>query len=297
MSTIKSFSVGFGDMFYIEHNSQNFTIIDCFLNEESTDVILDQIGPLSKSKEITRFISTHPDDDHIRGLELLDDRIVIRNFYCVHNKVTKEDQTDSFDRYCELRDSDKAFYIFKGCRRKWMNLDGDGRGSSGVNILWPDRKNQFFKEALADAEAGGSPNNISAVIKYSLEDGVKALWFGDLHKDFLELIENDIDTSPVDIVFAPHHGRRTGRIPTSMLKKLSPTVVVLGEAATEHLDHYVGYNTIPQNITGDVIFECVGHKVHVYTSKSCSAGFLAQENVAILKGVFYLGTFQARQAA
>ena len=291
MSTIKSFSVGFGDMFYINHDSEKFTIIDCFLNEESTDVILGQIGPLSDSKEITRFISTHPDDDHIRGLELLDEEIHIRNFYCVNNKVTKEDQTDSFDKYCELRDSDKAFYIFKGCKRKWMNLEGDDRGSSGVNILWPDRNNEYFKEALADAEAGGSSNNISAIIKYSLNDSVKALWFGDLHKDFMELIENDFETSPVDIIFAPHHGRRTGRVPTSILKKLAPKLVVIGEAATEDLDHYTGYKTIPQNIAGDVIFDCVAHKVHVYTSKPCKAGFLDNENAPI-KDDYYLGTLQ-----
>ena len=31
MSIIKSFSVGEGDMFYIDHNSDNFSIIDCNL--------------------------------------------------------------------------------------------------------------------------------------------------------------------------------------------------------------------------------------------------------------------------
>jgi hypothetical protein len=29
MSIVKSFSVGDGDMFYIKHNSDNFTTIDC----------------------------------------------------------------------------------------------------------------------------------------------------------------------------------------------------------------------------------------------------------------------------
>jgi beta-lactamase superfamily II metal-dependent hydrolase len=289
MSRIKSFSVGHGDMFYIDHNSDNFTIIDCFLNEESTDVILAQVAPRSKAKGIVRFISTHPDDDHIRGIELLDEKITIRNFYCVNNKVTKADQTDSFDKYRELRDSTKAFYVYKGCKRRWMNIADDERGTAGVYILWPDVNNEHFKNALADAEAGSSPNNISAIIKYMLEDGAKVLWFGDLHGEFIELIESELDTSPVDIVFAPHHGRRTGRIPTSLLKKLCPKIVVLGEAAVEHLDHYSGYNTIPQNITGDVIFECVKHKVHVFTSKPCHAKFLEDENIT-LEGAHYLGT-------
>jgi beta-lactamase superfamily II metal-dependent hydrolase len=289
VSTIKSFAVGLGDMFYIDHNSDNFTIIDCFLNEENTDILLDQIGPLSRSKGITRFISTHPDDDHIRGLVELDDEITIRNFYVVQNNVSKEDDTESFTKYCELRDSSKAFYIFKDCKRRWMNQSDEQRKTSGITILWPDRNNEHFKQALAEAEEGYSPNNISAIIRYSVEDSAKVIWFGDMHRDFMELIENDFDTSPVDIAFAPHHGRRTGRIPTSVLKKLSPKIVILGEAAVEDLDHYTGYNRIPQNIAGDIILDCVEHKVHIFTSKPCTATFLDDENKT-LAGAHYLGT-------
>lgn len=40
MSIIKSFSVGNGDMFYIDHNSENFTIIDCNLIDDDTKVEL-----------------------------------------------------------------------------------------------------------------------------------------------------------------------------------------------------------------------------------------------------------------
>lgn len=83
MSTIKSYSVGHGDMFYIEHGSDNFTIIDCCLDDDTQKEILDEIASLSKQKGITRFISTHPDDDHVRGLKLLDEKISIANFYCV----------------------------------------------------------------------------------------------------------------------------------------------------------------------------------------------------------------------
>ena len=36
MSIIKSFSVGEGDMFYIQHNSDNFTVIDCCYDEEDS---------------------------------------------------------------------------------------------------------------------------------------------------------------------------------------------------------------------------------------------------------------------
>ena len=67
MSIIKSFAVGNGDMFYINHNSDNFTMIDCCLTDENADDILDEIKALRGKKQIARFISTHPDDDHLRG--------------------------------------------------------------------------------------------------------------------------------------------------------------------------------------------------------------------------------------
>lgn len=278
MSVIKSFAVGFGDMFYIEHNSDNLTIIDCFLNAENADIVLDQLAPLVKAKGISRFISTHPDDDHIRGLEKLEDRVGIHNFYVVKNSVTKPDQTDSFDKYCQLRDdAKKAFYISKGCSRKWMNESNEERGSSGINILWPDLENADFKEALAQAHEGESPNNISAIIRYSLNGGASVMWLGDLHHDFMEQIEDSFEISPVDIVFAPHHGRRTGRIPYTLLQKLNPQIIVIGEAATEHLHYYQGYNTITQNSAGDVIFDCVEGKVHVYTSKAYTRDYLNDE--------------------
>ena len=37
MPTIKSLSVGNGDMFYILHGGDNFTMIDCNLNAENSD--------------------------------------------------------------------------------------------------------------------------------------------------------------------------------------------------------------------------------------------------------------------
>ena len=86
MSIIKSFSVGNGDMFYIRHNSDNFTTIDCCYDCALNRLrIFNEIFESSKGKGITRFISTHPDDDHIQGLKYLDEQIEILNFYCVKN--------------------------------------------------------------------------------------------------------------------------------------------------------------------------------------------------------------------
>lgn len=275
MSIIKSFSVKDingepGDMFYIKHNSSNFTIIDCCLNNDTRDEIIDEIVKESKGKDITRFISTHPDEDHICGLEHLDDEICILNFYCVDNKATKEDESDSFIRYCDLRDGKHHFYIFKNCSRKWMNEndenDGKNYGSSGIFCLWPITDNNDYNGELEKAKAGTDFNNISPIIKYSLRNGVNALWMGDLETDFVEKIKDKVDWPEVDIVFAPHHGRDSGRIPSDVLKKLNPQIIVIGEAPAKHLNYYSDYNTIKQNSAKDIIFKCEAGKVHVYVS-------------------------------
>ncbi len=64
MSIVKSLSVGDGDMFYIKHGTDNFTIIDCCLEEACREEIVSELKRESADKSIKRFISTHPDDDH-----------------------------------------------------------------------------------------------------------------------------------------------------------------------------------------------------------------------------------------
>ncbi|MDH5445986.1 MAG: MBL fold metallo-hydrolase [Gammaproteobacteria bacterium] len=279
MSVIKSLSVGDGDMFYINHSSDNFTIIDCCMTGDNKRYITAELKELSSSKGITRFISTHPDNDHIMGLKYLDNEIDIVNFYCVNNKAVKSEYTDDFIRYCNLRDSDKAFYIYNGCSRKWMNDSDDERGSAGISILWPKMDNLYFKNALKEAEIGRSPNNISPIIQYSLEGGVTAVWMGDLETEFLELIAGELELPKTDILFAPHHGRDSGRIPNELLKMMSPKIIVIGEAPSRHLNYYNGYNTITQNSAGDIEFDCDGSHVHVFAgNRQYRVNFLQRNN-------------------
>lgn len=270
MSIIKSFAVGVGDMFYIRHNSDNFTIIDCDLNAENSGRIIKELKDQSADKGIVRFICTHPDEDHFGGIDLLDDAMPIANFYVVKNQAIKAERTPSFVRYCKLRDGDKAFYISKGCTRRWMNLSDDERATSGVHVHWPDLTNQHFKAALASCDAGESYNNTSAVLRYAVEGGASVMWLGDLETEFMEKIADSISLHKTTVVFAAHHGRDTGKIPNSWLEKIDPQVIIIGEAPSRHLNYYTGYKTITQNSVGDITMDCDGDRVHFYVG---NAGF------------------------
>ena len=290
MPIIKSFAVGHGDMFYIKHGSDNFSIIDCDLSEDNQEEIIAELKKEAKNKGISRFICTHPDEDHFGGIEMLDDAMPIRNFYVVKNQAVKDEDTVSFQRYCELRDdTEKAFYISKGCSRRWMNKGSEERGSAGINILWPDLKNEEFKKALSACDAGESYNNTSAVVRYSLNGGASFLWLGDLETDFMESIKEDINLTKTTVVCAAHHGRKSGKIPDSWLEKLDPQIIVIGEAPSRHLDYYTGYKRLTQNSAGDITFDLDGNKVHIYTSNDQhSVDYLDDEEQSKFDG--YIGS-------
>lgn len=223
-----------------------------------------------------------------------DDRFSIVNFYAVKNKATKSDETEDFKRYKSLRNhTRKAFYLRCGCKRRWMNQSDEERDSAGINILWPILDNVHFKDALQQAEDGGSPNNISPIIRYSVSNGASVLWMGDLETDFMEEIRDAITPEASDILFAPHHGRKSGRVPKDWLDKIAPTLIVVGEAPSSDLTYYDGWNTITQNSAGDIVFECLSGKTHVFVSKSTySVDFLDEEQgVGNQHGCYYIGTF------
>lgn len=296
MVKIKSFDVGSGDTFYIRHGTDNFTVIDCNLIDSRREEIVDEIISESSNKSIRRFISTHPDEDHFHGIEYLDSRQTIINFYCVENSAIKADKTDSFKKYCELRDSDKAFYIYKGCSRKWMNQGDDERGSAGINILWPDKDNEKFQEALEACNNGESPNNISPIISYELNGGVKILWFGDLEHDFMESIEDDYSMPEADVIFAPHHGRFSGAIPQKWLEQIDPKIIIIGAAPSAELKYFNNYNTITQNSAKDITLMCDGNQVHIYSSNENYGlrNYLTNEYKSDTADGYYIGTLTTK---
>lgn len=289
MSVIKSLAVGNGDMFYIVHGNDSFTLIDCDLSQDNADHIIAEIKDQSKPKGIRRFICTHPDEDHFGGLHWLDNSWPINNFYVVKNQAVKDQNTESFQRYCELRDdTKKAFYMSKGCQRKWLNQKDDVRGSAGLSVLWPDLSNEHFQAALAACDAGESYNNTSAVLRYSIGKA-SFLWLGDLETQFMEDIVDDIELTKTTVVFAAHHGRKSGKIPDSWLYKLDPQIIILGEAPSRHMNYYTNYQTITQNTAGDITIDCPGDHVNFYVGNAEYRG-PRMDNLGLNQFPNYLGS-------
>lgn len=43
MSIVKSFAVGEGDMLYIQNDSDNFTLFDCYVSQESRTALVEEL--------------------------------------------------------------------------------------------------------------------------------------------------------------------------------------------------------------------------------------------------------------
>lgn len=67
MTVVKSLSVGNGDLSYIKHGSDNFTVIDCSAPYNRREDIIAEPKDAAPGKRIQRFTSTNPDEDHIHG--------------------------------------------------------------------------------------------------------------------------------------------------------------------------------------------------------------------------------------
>ena len=281
MSIVKSFSFPDGDirgdMFYIEHCSNNFTVIDCYLIDGNginnrKDEIIDEIKRKSKGR-ICRFISTHPDNDHIRGIEFLDNEWGIDNFYAVSNDLP-EDKTDiSLTHYQKLL-ANKNYPIKRGISRKWLNESNknsqNDNGSSGLFFHWPDLSNEKFKDALLFVSKGKKVNNICPIFTYKITDGPTYMWMGDLETDLQQAYYDEFknDIPKVDILFHPHHGRKSGTIPNELMDALRPQLIIIGNAPSEYIDYGNSRQTITQNTAGDICFVNEGYEVHVYTKNN-----------------------------
>lgn len=300
MSIVKSFSFPKGetrgDMFYIKHFTDSFTIIDYYLLDDSKypennrqKEIIDEIIEQSKGR-IRRFISTHPDNDHIAGIEVLFRHWPTDNFYAVANNIPSDEEDASLSEYIELK-SKHNYAIHRGIKRCWLNDANNEHGSSGINFHWPVLTNESFKDALDDVSKGKNVNNICPIITYSINNGPSYMWMGDLETDMQQEYYDTTDDIPqVNILFQPHHGRESGSVPQGLLDVLNPQLIIIGNAPSEHIDYGDARMTITQNTSGDLLFENDGKYIHIYSQNkvdnlpSCLKKYLSRV------GTYYPGT-------
>lgn len=300
MDIVKSFTVGIGDIFYIKHNRSSFTTIDCFLSYENIDKVVNEVSNEVKDLSIKRSISAHSSDDYVRGNENIEKRVVIANFHNVEDETTKEGQKASLDKYCELGDSSKAFYLYKRSLRKWIKEEGENEqensiSRAGVTVFKPDTDNEHFKNTLEETMHGERQDSMSPCIRYSLENGITAVWMRDLETHSMGNILEEVELKKTNVFFASHYERKSGRVPYELLRAMDPDIVIIGEVPSENMVYglYDEYNKITQSSAGDIIFDCSQGKVDIYVSSpTYTVTYLKNNYESNRFGCYYIGTLE-----
>lgn len=265
MGIIHFLNVKNGDCSLIEHSSKHNTIIDISNGNEEADTsaIFENlqgnhnqksypVNPIDYLKDrkvegIFRFILTHPDMDHMDGIKELFSQFNVINFWDTEN--TKEMDSDTkwvnfkkedWDFYQSIRESKsnpKTIHLYSGSKGVYYNQDEDGKsGADGLYILAPT------KELVDEANRTGDYNDCSYVILYKTENNKKIIFAGDsADKTWDYILEHHKeDVTNVDILVAPHHGRKSGGN-DEYLDTLNPKLTWFGYAKSDDLD-YASWN-------------------------------------------------------
>lgn len=290
MAQIHFLNVNEGDCSIIQHENGNVSMIDiCCGNIEiedhtncsSVDLKETILGnyhqketptnPISYLSNIGvstifRYIQTHPDMDHMDGLQKLKDSFEIINFLDTDN--TKKQEFDEkgknglylkkdWDCYQKLRQSKnapKALLYYDGSRAKYFAKDENGELLDDyLQVLAPT------KELIKTANDIGDWNDSSYVILYHIH-GFKVLFCGDADMKTINhlLRDHKKDVANIDVLIAPHHGRDSDK-DFAFLDVMCPQLTLFGNAKSKHLAYDKwnsrGLKHITSNQAGNILIE------------------------------------------
>lgn len=270
MSRIHYLNVKDGDCSIIQHYTGHITVIDV-CNAKPTEPLVEAIkmaaarleggiqgnyqqkrypvNPVSYMSDhgmsgIFRYIQTHPDMDHMDGIEALFDAYSPANFWDTNNTKVMPSTNwqgspyseSDWKFYKQLRDSKpnespKRLALYSGARGQYYNRGEDGAGGGdGLHVLAPTEE-----LVAAGNEAAEDYHRCSYVVLYKTGNN-RIVFSGDSHDETWEHIlkHHKEDVSNIDLLIAPHHGRKSGRS-YEFLDTLMPTLTFFGNARSEHL--------------------------------------------------------------
>jgi len=256
-----------GDCNILEHSNGNTTVVDIcngkecakislalealsignFHQKENAENPICYLNDLEK-ETITRFILTHPDMDHMDGLNHLFRKFKFREFLNVKNNKTIQ----SFSEYGQYDKKDWEIYkSLQGTFREKNFYSGDNVEGNLI-VLSPT------KEIVRDAMIKKDFNTSSYVLLWQVGK-YKIILAGDSDDvawNHILLTHKQL-VSNIDILLAPHHGRDSDRN-YDFLDILKPKYTFIGNAKSEHLEYnqYKKYGqTITNNQAGNIVVQ------------------------------------------
>jgi competence protein ComEC len=262
--------VGKGNCTIIEHPTERISMIDIndFFKSSDDKDLTDPVKYFQtefSDKGIFRFVLTHPDLDHMSGLNDLANAVSITNFWDTNNNKTIDEDSwedspydkSDWDKYQKLRKSTE--------NPKCLCLYRDGKGDywteDGISILSPTPELVDVSNKAPETDSQ-KYHHLSYVLM--LEYKEKRILFGgdasiDVWDDILESCGSA--SLKADVFFAPHHGS-PNNVNKEVFKKISPDYVVISVA--EGVDYDYDYY---HELAGKKVYSTKHYGTIVFTIK------------------------------
>lgn len=322
MARIHYLNVGSGDCIILQTNSGRVSVIDiCSGNlvKTATQSYLETLAELSQKprgnfgmcskptnpldylkeigiNSIHRFVLSHPDMDHMDGLNNLFNSFSILNFWDSGVRREKPDfsqgsyNEEDWNRYERIISGNEGLTVISpqagSCNKYWCE-DDSGEGGDYIDIVAPN------SELVREATDSEDINDGSYVLVYRSAGG-KIIFPGDSHdKTWDFILENYAkEVSNATVLIAPHHGRKSDR-KHDFLDVVKPKLTLFGCAPSEHLD-YSGWNTrnllyFTNNQCGNFVLEPDSVGVNVYIENETFAEkYVGNSNKTNSLGYYFL---------
>lgn len=328
MAEVHFLNVGSGDCCLLKSNQDRWTMFDICNGNKEADTLFDYLDELSRKfsdgnnkmceksinpiqfakeklniKSIFRFILSHPDMDHMDGLNDLFSSIDILNFW--DNGIRRE--KPDFTKDNRYKEKDWNYYMdiinggvhgltvispLSGSYNQYFN-QGDGNEDKGdfLYIYAPDSR------LVKNANENGDINDGSYVICYRSSGG-RILLCGDSHdKTWEHILSNyESDLLNCELIIAPHHGRDSDR-DWSFLSRIKPKFGIIGCADSKDIAYNEWNNRniskVTQNQAGNISIYPTSTGLDIYIeNKAFAHSHGGNTNNTDYLGKYYLTTIE-----
>ena len=296
MARVHFLNVKEGDCTIIQHVSGRATMVDIccgnYIEEPRRGLAIDETAvsirgnfrmcehptnPVQYARQIGierfwRFVLTHPDMDHMDGLDTLFREIGFDNFWETGVRREEPDfsergcyRREDWDRYTRLCNGVgvTTLHNLAGSRFRFANKLEDGSGGGdGLYILAPD------SSLVTEASRSDDVNDGSYVLLYRSAGG-RVLIPGDAHDATWEYVLNNYEDDVMDcsVMIAPHHGRDSDRA-FDFLNRVRPKLTLFGCAPCQHLGYSAwsnrGLQVVTSNQAGNIVLDVNNGSIDVY---------------------------------
>lgn len=220
-----------------------YMLVDCHLGEELGGVNLpDMLSDLLDETENLIYVNTHPHNDHLSGIEKINESVNISEIWHSGHKPGKG-HDEAFEELSNIIDNldDSSVKILEGSQNEF------DLGDVKYNILSPA---EYVSDEIDDEtpeERSARIHEQCAVLRFSYGSNPKSILItGDADLDAWKnhITEYHSERLPSDILSAPHHGSKSFFIKNDdddpyleHIDNISPDYIVISAPTSEESQH------------------------------------------------------------